>query len=237
MVAVACSPWPPPPAGPDSVRSVGSAAEGAYIRKQENAYVIVDERGKELTEREFARRYASATGSHELDRVDRPWGTEKIWILAGGLAVGAAVITAGAVTTERPCTAEDLSSPAMFDCRTTATDPKAVLVRDYGYYSLDKETAYGTSKRTLLDVGIVFTTLWSSLFGGFVLATYDPEGRTKDHRLPEADARVAVERYNRARRHGPAAVDSRPPAGVRQRPESGVRFTLGPAGVQCTGTF
>jgi hypothetical protein len=133
-----------------------------------------------LTENDFVRRYKRITGLKDLDYALKMRNKVSIavWTSIGLLGVGA--LAYGAATWNTRCTAADTSVTA---CSTGGMpDPMKFHTTDLSKYML------------IVGLGVhLGSSAIFLLYGGT-----KPDGKATDHLIAEFDARLAVDRYNRA---------------------------------------
>jgi hypothetical protein len=237
-----------PPAALDP--AIAESMRAARIEYQRNKIDVCGSGGNyefctvqgRITENELIRRFKKMTGSHELDRFLslRNKGAIGVWTTIGLLGVGA--VAAGGALYNTPC--------MKYSDNQACNDGNDMLKVGASYTT---DTA-----KYLLYIGIA---AWAtSSLGYFVYGGLNFDGKTTEHKISEFDARIYVERYNRAldariradsAAHGqplpPAPLGDPAPASARRdvidRPSpsiwSRVRLVpvLGPGGLGLAGQF
>ncbi len=202
-------------------RDIESMTEGArraygdsriLVLGSSDGYTFVDGTGKHITENEFIERYADVTGSAELNKY---WEHRRMkfvkWIGAPLFVAGAALVTLGALTATRDCTADDYwlnGGPLEDGCTGTRDAPSGTTTSDSSFF------LYFFGGSMLLGgttVSIVFYAM--------------PNGSPRSHNISQVKASEFAERYNRALRERPSLSPETPGFGFSRAPGPGLSLS------------
>lgn len=153
-----------------------------------DGYRFIDGRGKELTENEFLRRYRAATGSSELDPLERRRNPIKTGILGGLTALSVGMVAYGFLTQERYCQPDD------YPVNDACSGPAGVSgFQRYQYFPRNK------TKDDDWQPYVAIGGLGALGFGTWlVFALLDRDGAPTEHYLSDRDAVLYSGQYNRA---------------------------------------
>jgi hypothetical protein len=223
-------------------REAWEHAQGEALRQNEEQLRVLYERDKveicgsgpeyqfcdvnsRITENEFVRRYKKVTGRKDLDYALKMRNniSTAVWATIGLAGVG--IMAYGLATLDSKCTMMDSMKS---ECQTTG-----------GMFDPSKSIRNKTSEVLAYTGGGVHigASLIYILYGGL-----KPDGKTTDHKITEYDARLIVDRYNRALMHKIRSGNAAPTESYlppREPPQRSVRVVpyIGAGGVGVVGIF
>jgi tetratricopeptide (TPR) repeat protein len=175
-----------------------------------------------ITENDFIRRYKKLTGSRELDHALKMRNKVAIGVWAAFGFAGVGLMAYGLATLDHTCVAGDSNSACKIDPKTSMPPTS---VRD----STSEDLAY-IGGGVHLGASLIFL-----LYGGL-----KPDGVPTHHLITEYDARLYVEKYNRAlQRRIRADLAAGRPTSQREPKRSGVHILpyIGAGGLGVVGSF